>query len=134
MTNRLNFSLVSPERELFSGEVDQVVAPGVDGDFGVLPGHAPFMSTIRTGAITVLEGGNERRIFIRGGFADVTPAGLTILAEEAIAVEDIDLAAAQQGLKDAEEDVADAKEVHEREHAEAQVIYFRALVETKEAA
>ena len=77
------FSLVSPERELFSGEVDQVDAPGVDGDFGVLEGHEPFMTTLRPGAV-VLTNGTVRRVFqIKGGFADVTPESFTLLAEHA---------------------------------------------------
>jgi F-type H+-transporting ATPase subunit epsilon len=84
MADKLHFSLVSPEREVFAGEVDQVVAPGVEGDFGVLAGHAPFMTVLKVGEVVVLNGA-ERRVFeIQGGFADVTPAGLTILAEQAI--------------------------------------------------
>ena len=80
---KLNFSLVAPEREVFSGLVDQVDAPGVEGDFGVLPEHAPFMTALREGVVTVFDG-NARRVFeVHGGFADVTPAGLTILAEQA---------------------------------------------------
>ena len=80
---RLHFSLVSPERELFSGEVDQVDAPGSEGAFGVLAGHAPFMTTLREGRIHVHLGSDERVYEVKGGFADVTPEGLTILAEEA---------------------------------------------------
>ncbi len=84
MANKLHFSLVSPARELFSGEVDHVIAPGTDGEFGVLVNHAPFMTTLKNGVVRVLEGDAVKmRIFVRGGFADVTPAGLTILAEEA---------------------------------------------------
>ncbi|MBC6983629.1 ATP synthase F1 subunit epsilon [Caulobacter sp. 17J80-11] len=80
---KLHFSLVSPEREVFSGEVDQVIAPGQEGQFGVLAGHAPFMATLALGEVVVLDGA-ERRVFeIQGGFADVTPQGLTILAEHA---------------------------------------------------
>ena len=83
MADKLHFSLVSPERELFSGEVDQVDASGVEGDFGVLAGHAPFMTALKEGPVTVREG-SERRVYqVRGGFAEVTPGGLTILAEEA---------------------------------------------------
>jgi F-type H+-transporting ATPase subunit epsilon len=83
MAGKLNFSLVAPEREVFSGLVDQVDAPGVEGDFGVLPEHAPFMTALREGVVTVFDG-NARRVFeVHGGFADVTPAGLTILAEQA---------------------------------------------------
>jgi F-type H+-transporting ATPase subunit epsilon len=84
LAGKLHFSLVSPERELFAGEVDQVDAPGIEGDFGVLAGHAPFMTALKTGAVT-LHNGNSTRIFdIEGGFADVTPEGLTILAESAV--------------------------------------------------
>ena len=80
---KLHFSLVAPERELFSGEVDQVIAPGTDGQFGVLAGHAPFMTTLAEGDVTVLDGATRRVFAVRGGFADVTPAGLTILAQSA---------------------------------------------------
>lgn len=79
---RLHFSLVSPERELFSDEVDQVDAPGSEGDFGVLVGHAPFMTSLREGRIHVRRGTAEMVWEVKGGFADVTPEGLTILAEE----------------------------------------------------
>ena len=83
MPDKLHFALVSPERELFSGEVDQVDAPGTEGDFGVLAGHAPFMTTLKEGRIKVHIGDHTRVFEVRGGFADVTPAGLTILAEHA---------------------------------------------------
>ncbi|MGI4818952.1 MAG: ATP synthase F1 subunit epsilon [Janthinobacterium lividum] len=83
MTGKLNFSLVAPEREIFAGQVDQVDAPGVEGDFGVLPGHAPFMTTLREGVIMIYEGNARRRFDVKGGFADVNGEGLTILAEEA---------------------------------------------------
>ena len=78
-----HFSLVAPERELFAGEVDQVDAPGAEGDFGVLAGHAPFMTTLRPGEVVVREGSTRRIFTIQGGFADVTPAGFTLLAEHA---------------------------------------------------
>jgi F-type H+-transporting ATPase subunit epsilon len=81
---KLHFSLVAPERQLFSAEVDQVDAPGVEGDFGVLAGHAPFMTALKAGSVTVRDGPNTRVFTIEGGFADVTPAGLTILAEHAV--------------------------------------------------
>jgi len=84
MAGKLHFSLVSPERELFSGEVDQVDAPGSEGDFGVLAGHAPFMTTLKAGRVQVYDAGRTIVFEVRGGFADVTPAGLTILAEHAV--------------------------------------------------
>jgi len=90
MADTLTFSLVSPERELFSGQVDQVDLPGSEGDLGVLPNHSPLMAAIRTGAITVYANGTEEKFFVEGGFADVTPAGLTVLAELATPLADID--------------------------------------------
>ena len=83
MAGKLRFSLVSPERELFAGEVDQVDAPGSEGDFGVLAGHAPFMTALKEGQVRVHDEGQVRVFEVRGGFADVTPEGLTILAEHA---------------------------------------------------
>jgi F-type H+-transporting ATPase subunit epsilon len=84
MADKLNFSLVSPERELFSGLVDQVDAPGSEGDFGVLAGHAPFMTALREGPVTVHNDGRTTIYEVRGGFADVTPDGFTVLAEHAV--------------------------------------------------
>lgn len=93
MADLLTFELVSPERLLSSGKVAMVVVPGTEGDFGVLPGHAPLMSTIRPGAIAIYEIDSDtltRRIFVDGGFAEVSERGLTILAESAVPVSDID--------------------------------------------
>ena len=84
MAEKLHFSLVSPERELFSGPVDQVDAPGSEGDFGVLAGHAPFMTALKEGQVRVHDGNRVTVFEVRGGFADVTPEGLTILAEHAV--------------------------------------------------
>ncbi|THD61755.1 ATP synthase F1 subunit epsilon [Phenylobacterium sp.] len=84
MAEKLHFSLVSPERELFAGLVDQVDAPGAEGDFGVLAGHGPFMTTLKEGPVTVHNDGKTTVYNVRGGFADVTPAGLTVLAEHAV--------------------------------------------------
>ena len=82
--SKLHFSLVSPERELFSGEVDQVDAPGAEGDFGALAGHEPFMTTLRAGQVVVRDGASRRVFTIEGGFADVTPESFTLLAERAV--------------------------------------------------
>jgi F-type H+-transporting ATPase subunit epsilon len=86
----LHFELVSPEKLVFSGEVDQVDVPGAEGDFGVLEGHAPFVTTLRPGILTVHGGGTAQRIVVLGGFAEVSAAGLTVLADVAEAVEGID--------------------------------------------
>jgi len=83
MAEKLQFSLVSPERELFSGPVDQVDAQGSEGGFGVLAGHAPFMTALAEGPLRVHNDGQITVYEVRGGFADVTPDGLTILAEQA---------------------------------------------------
>lgn len=99
MADKLHFSLVSPERELFTGDVDQVDVPGTEGDFGVLPDHTPLMAGIRTGAITVYTDRNETQYFIQGGFADVTPDGLTILAEKAGLMADLDKASLEGDLE-----------------------------------
>ena len=113
MTDKLTFSLVSPEAELFSGEVDQVDIPGSEGDLGILPNHSPLMAAIRTGAITVYADGAETQYFVQGGFADVTPAGLTVLAEKAALLSDItpdalqgDIEAAKQALEGLEGEAA----------------------------
>ena len=84
MAEKLHFSLVSPERELFSGLVDQVDAPGSEGDFGVLAGHAPFMTALKEGQVRVHNDGAVTVFELRGGFADVTPDGFTVLAEHAV--------------------------------------------------
>jgi F-type H+-transporting ATPase subunit epsilon len=84
MMAKLRFSLVAPERELFAGDVDQVDAPGVDGDFGVLLGHEPFMTVLRAGRVTIRDGAITRVFEIKGGFADVTPESFTLLAEHAV--------------------------------------------------
>ncbi len=118
MADKLTFALVSPEREVFNGEVDQVVVPGSEGEFGVLPNHAPAMSVIKPGALRVIDGGGERRIFVNGGFADVTPEGLTVLAEEALDLVDVDAAKLEQDLRDAAEDVRDASSDAKREAAQ----------------
>ncbi|MGD9922178.1 MAG: F0F1 ATP synthase subunit epsilon [Pseudorhodoplanes sp.] len=100
------FDLVSPEKLLLSGEVEQVDVPGAEGDFGVLAGHAPMVAALRPGILTIRRDGGEIRIVILGGFAEVSPAGLTILADSAAAVEDFDRALLAEHIKAAEEKVA----------------------------
>ncbi len=92
-----------------SAAVDQVDIPGAEGWLGVLPNHAPFMTTLTPGMVRVKAGSEEKRIFVRGGFAEVSPAGLTVLAEEATPAEELDADAIARRIKDAEEDVADAQ-------------------------
>ena len=116
MTDSVEFELVSPERLLLSKSVEMVVVPGSEGDFGVLPRHAPFISTIRPGIIRVYEGGQViDQIFVAGGFAEVTGTRCTVLAEEALPVADIDRAAVEKGMGDIRDDLQDAKNDDERE-------------------
>jgi F-type H+-transporting ATPase subunit epsilon len=104
------FELVSPERLLFSGEVEAVVVPGSEGEFTVLKDHAPLMSVLKPGIVEIDEtAAKKTKLFVRGGFADVSPRGLTILAEYAIPFAELDSTKIAADLKDAEEDVADAQ-------------------------
>lgn len=127
MAGKLHFDLVSPERLLLSAEVDMVVAPGAEGEFGVLLGHAPLVSVLRPGVISVHDEKNIRRIFVRGGFAEVNTAGLTVLAEEALDLADVNADALNRRIKDAEEDVADAKTDAARAAAQAHLDSLRAV-------
>ena len=110
----LPFELVSPERLLVSEQVDSVTAPGIEGEFTVLAGHAPFITILKPGIVTVTAtGGATRRLYVRGGFAEVNPTGLTILADVAIPVEELDgaritaeVAAAQALVERAQDDDA----------------------------
>lgn len=109
MAESLHFDLVSPERLLLSEEVESVVVPGGEGYFTVLPRHAPVISTLKPGLLEVRGfSGTALKFFVRGGFAEVTPAGLTILADQAIPLEELDSDTLIQEIRNAEEDLADA--------------------------
>lgn len=97
-----HFELVSPERVLFSGDVNSVVVPAAEGEMTVLANHAPFMSAVRPGIVTV-DGG--KRLFVRGGFVDVNASGLTLLAEQAVPVEEIDREKVATDMRAAEEEL-----------------------------
>lgn len=106
----LHFELVSPARLLFSGDVASVTLPGTEGEMGIYPGHSPVLTTLRPGVVTVTrDGGAAERIFVRGGMAEVNPQGLTLLAEVAIPMAELSAEALASQIRDAEEDVADAK-------------------------
>lgn len=110
--NTFSFELVSPERRLIEGPARMAVIPGVEGDFGVLAGHSALLSALRPGVIALdMDGTDERQtIFIAGGFADVTAANCTILAEEAVPVAELDSAALETELANLREDLAGAQE------------------------
>ena len=105
----LHFEFVSPERVLFSGDVDQVDLPGAEGDMGILPDHAPLVTTLRPGIVTIFRDGKQEPVVVLGGFAEVSPAGLTVLADKAAARADFDMELLPSEIKDAEERIADAK-------------------------
>lgn len=126
------FELVSPERLLMSDDVEQVVVPGSEGDFTVLAGHAPVLSTLRPGVMDVkLPGGKAKRLYVKAGFAEVDPESLTVLAQQAIDVDEIDAAWLAQSIKNAEEDLADAKTDAARLNANAALSHLRALEAAK---
>jgi F-type H+-transporting ATPase subunit epsilon len=111
------FELVSPERLVFAGEVNQVDVPGEEGEFGVFAGHAPYIATLKPGVLTIYGDGGPQRIVVRGGLAEMGPTGLTVLAEQAVPASEIDGASIAQSIKDAEEDLADADNDASRDKA-----------------
>ncbi|NOT39884.1 MAG: F0F1 ATP synthase subunit epsilon [Alphaproteobacteria bacterium] len=125
---KLHFDLVSPERLLISAEVDQVDVPGSEGDFGVFAGHAPVMTTLRPGVLAIVAAGKApEKFFVRGGFAEVTLQGLTVLAEEAMPLAELDTATLDQRIENAEEDVTDAKDAALRDRAQTTLNQLREL-------
>ena len=111
----LHLEFVSPERVLFSGDVDQVDLPGIEGDLGILADHAPLVTPLRPGIVTIYRGGAREPIVVIGGFAEVSPAGLTILADRATPREDFDTATLAAEIRDTEEDVADTADEAQRD-------------------
>jgi F-type H+-transporting ATPase subunit epsilon len=129
MADQIQFELVSPERLLVSQAVEMVVVPGAEGDIGVLPGHAPLISNVRPGIIAVFEGNKvAQRIFVAGGFAEVTPERCTVLAEAATMLEDIDRAAVEVEMRNAREDLADAKDDATRDRLEQAIAVGEAKI------
>ena len=125
---KLHFDLVSPERLLISADVDQVDLPGSEGDFGVFAGHAPVMTTLKPGVLSIQTAGRApEKFFVRGGFAEVTLDGLTVLAEEAMPLAEMNAANLDQRIQNAEEDVADAKDAATRDRAQMTLNQLREL-------
>jgi F-type H+-transporting ATPase subunit epsilon len=122
-----HFELVSPERLVFAGEVSQVDVPGEEGDFGVLAGHAPYMATLKPGVLTIYGDGGPQRIVVQGGFAEVGPTGLTVLAEQAVPAAEIDATMIAQAIKDTEEDLADADNDVSRDKTRARLEQLNTL-------
>jgi F-type H+-transporting ATPase subunit epsilon len=120
------FELVSPERLLVSADVRSVVVPGSEGEFEVLPHHAPFLAMLRPGILRVTgAAGDKEAIFVRSGFADVNGVGLTILAEEAVPVDQLKGDQIAQSIREAEEALADLKDPAQRSEAERMLAALR---------
>ncbi len=130
MADKVEFELVSPEKLLKSLPVDMVVVPGAEGDFGVLAGHAPMIATVRPGVIEVYEGDRVvDRVFVAGGFAEVTGTRCTVLAEEAQALSAIDRAAVEKAIKDLSEDLSDAASDADKAAVEAKLAVAQAKLD-----
>ena len=129
MADKIAFEIVSPERLLMSDEADMVTVPGTDGDFGVMSGHMPLISTLRPGVIEVRGGAasGDTRLFVLGGFAEANPDKLTVLAEEAIPMAQIDAAALEQRIRNTEEDLVLLKSEADRARAAEQLDHLRQL-------
>jgi F-type H+-transporting ATPase subunit epsilon len=128
MADKIHFDLVSPERLLLSEPVDMVTLPGSEGYFGVLAGHAPVLSTLRPGVIEVKGGEDgDMRIFVRGGFAEVNPTKVVVLAEEAMPLSELDAGALDKRIADTEEDLGLAKSDAERDRVNAVLSDLRQL-------
>ena len=121
------FDLVEPERLLFSGAVDQVDLPGAEGDLGVLAGHAPLVTTLRPGIVVIYREGGALLVVVNGGFAEVGPGGLTVLADTAVPREEFDVALLGDTIKDTEEDVADEADAWKRDKLARRLAQLKAL-------
>jgi F-type H+-transporting ATPase subunit epsilon len=122
-----HFDLVSPEKLLFTGEVNQVDVAGLEGYLGVLTQHAPMVTALRPGILVIYREAGEQRFVVNGGFAEVGAAGLTVLADTAVPVEDFDRDALAGEIKDTEEDVADSKDDWQRDKLTRRLEQLKAL-------
>jgi F-type H+-transporting ATPase subunit epsilon len=122
-----HFELASPERLVFSGEVDQVDVPGSEGEFGVLAGHAPLVTTLRPGMLTVYQGGEKHQIVVHGGFAEAGPGGLTVLADMATSLKDLDRAAFAAQISEMEERVKQMEQGSLLDREIAKLDHYKAL-------
>jgi F-type H+-transporting ATPase subunit epsilon len=121
MTAKIAYDIVSPEKLLVSDSADMVTIPGTEGYMGVMAGHESVVTTLRAGMIDISNNGGDTRYFIRGGFAEVNAAKVTVLAEEAIPFSDLDIAVIDQRIKDAEEDMIAAQTDAERQKVDAEI-------------
>jgi len=129
VADTFQFELVAPEKLIYSDDIEFVVVPGAEGDFGVLPGHALLLSTVRPGIIEIFENDKPKeRYFVGGGFAEVTPERCTILSTESVNLDDIDESTARQRLDTAEHDLNEAASDADREKCEKALEVAQALL------
>jgi F-type H+-transporting ATPase subunit epsilon len=121
-----HFDLVSPEKLAFSGEVDQVDVPGVEGDFGVLAGHAPVVAAVRPGILTIIAAGKREKVIVLGGLAEVSDKGLPVLADVATAIADLDRAKFAETINEMQEKLSE-KEGSELDHAIERLDHFKSI-------
>ncbi|CEG09748.1 F-ATPase epsilon subunit [Afipia felis] len=127
MANTFHFDLVSPEKIAFSGEVEQVDVPGVEGDFGVLAGHSPLVASIRPGILTVTVGGKNEKIIVLGGLAEVSDKGLTVLADTATSLAELDRVAFAKQIEEMEENLKDKEPGSALDRAIARLDHFKVI-------
>jgi F-type H+-transporting ATPase subunit epsilon len=128
MQELIRFELVSPEKLVLAADVQQVLVPGSEGDMGVLPGHAPVMTTVRPGVLDVTtRSGNIKRFYIKGGFAEIDPTQITVLAQTTIDLDELDAEHIAADIRDLEEDLADARTDEARRKAETALAQLRTL-------
>jgi F-type H+-transporting ATPase subunit epsilon len=121
-----HFDLVSPEKLAFSGDVDQVDVPGTEGDFGVLAGHAPVVAAVRPGILTIITGGSKQKIIVLGGLAEVSEKGLTVLADVATSIDELDKARFAATINEMQEKLSE-KEGSELDHAIERLDHFKSI-------
>src|SRR5579872_3510647 len=127
MATTFHFDLVSPEKLVFAGDVDQVDVPAMEGDFGVLPGHAPAVATLRPGILTVHDDGGERQIVVLGGFAEVSTEGLTVLADVAEDIKDFDRATIAARIAEIERRIEKTQQGNELDKLIARLDHFKQI-------
>jgi F-type H+-transporting ATPase subunit epsilon len=127
MANTFHFDLVSPEKIAFSGEVEQVDVPGLEGDFGVMAGHSPLVASVRPGILTLTAGGKHEKIIVLGGLAEVSEKGLTVLADTATSIAELDRVAFAKQIEEMEEKLKDEEPGNALDRAITRLDHYKAI-------
>ncbi|AIL13020.1 hypothetical protein IM40_05095 [Candidatus Paracaedimonas acanthamoebae] len=130
MSSKLHFSIVSPERLLLTDNVDMVIIPGSQGDFGVLPSHSPMVSTLRPGLVTIYNNGDiKERVYVADGFAHITETGCTVLSEESIFLAEMDIEMLEETIKKAKQELEDSRTEEEKSALKRDLDYIYSKLE-----